>query len=69
MAIASILLGIASGIVGFISALLLEQGLPIALGAYVLAGISGMIVALAVGLAAFARPRDDGGMVGDISRA
>jgi hypothetical protein len=52
MAIASILVGVVSGIAGFVAALVLGKGLVIALAVYAMAGALGMLATLAIGFAA-----------------
>lgn len=60
MAIASIFVGIVSGMLSFVVGLIVGQGLLLALGLYILGGLSGMVLTLAVtGLRSRARPEAD----------
>jgi hypothetical protein len=57
MILASILFGILTGIVGFAAALVAGHGLLMALGLYVLGGMGGVILTLALlGLRGLVRP-------------
>ncbi len=48
MAIASIFVGIVSGMLSFVAGLIVGHGLLLALGLYILGGLSGMVLTLAV---------------------
>lgn len=46
MAMASILVGIVSGLLSFVAGLVIGQGVMLALGLYILGGLSGMVLTL-----------------------